>query len=65
MLLKNLVMINQHLIIIFKDKPKYERVCKVDENIHDADDKAFEDIKTFADSLCYIKHLVIRKVKSF
>ncbi|KAJ1380398.1 PLC-like phosphodiesterase, TIM beta/alpha-barrel domain superfamily [Sesbania bispinosa] len=36
---------------IFKDKSKYERIYKVDENIRDAVDSAIEDIKTFADSV--------------
>lgn len=50
---------------IFKDKSKYERVYKVDENIHDADDKAIKDIKTFADSVVLQKASVFTQNLAF
>ncbi|KAL5077424.1 hypothetical protein RYX36_016408 [Vicia faba] len=50
---------------VFKDKSKYERVYKVDENIHDADDKAIEDIKTFADSVVVKKASVFTQNAAF
>jgi len=50
---------------IFKDKSKYERVYKVDENIHDADDKAIDDIKKFADSVVLEKASVFTQNLAF
>lgn len=50
---------------IFKDKSKYERVYKVDENIHDADDKAIDDIKKFADSVVLEKTSVFTQNLAF
>ncbi|KAJ1441303.1 PLC-like phosphodiesterase, TIM beta/alpha-barrel domain superfamily [Sesbania bispinosa] len=50
---------------IFKDKSKYERVYKVDENIRDAVDSAIEDIKTFADSVVVRKASVFPETSAF
>ncbi|RDX74148.1 Glycerophosphodiester phosphodiesterase GDPDL3, partial [Mucuna pruriens] len=50
---------------IFKEKSKYERVYKVDENIRDADDSAIEDIKTFADSVVIGKASVFPETSAF
>ena len=50
---------------IFKDKSKYERVYKVDENIRDAAVSAVEDIKTFADSVWLQSHLFFPETSAF
>lgn len=50
---------------IFKDRSKYERVYKVDENIRDADDLAIKDIKTFADSVVIGKASVFPETSAF
>ncbi|KAL3007028.1 hypothetical protein AAZX31_08G313000 [Glycine max] len=50
---------------IFKDKSKFERVYKVDENIRDAADSAIEDIKTFADSVVIGKASVFPESSAF
>ncbi|KAK7288490.1 hypothetical protein RIF29_01950 [Crotalaria pallida] len=50
---------------IFKDKSKYERVYKVDENIGDALDSTVEDIKTFADSVVIGKASVFPETSAF
>jgi glycerophosphoryl diester phosphodiesterase len=56
---------HKSVLKIFKDKSKYERVYKVGENIRDADDKAIEDIKTFADSVVVQKASVFTQSEAF
>ncbi|KAK7305195.1 hypothetical protein VNO77_43096 [Canavalia gladiata] len=50
---------------IFKEKSKYERVYKIDENIRDASDSAIEDIKTFSDSVVIEKASVFPETSAF
>lgn len=50
---------------IFKDKSKFERVYKVDENIGGAADSAIEDIKTFADAVVIGKASVFPESSAF
>nr|KYP74963.1 putative glycerophosphoryl diester phosphodiesterase 2 [Cajanus cajan] len=50
---------------IFKDKSKYERVYKIDENIRDATDSAIKEIKTFADSVVIGKTSVFPETEAF
>ncbi|XP_045821027.1 glycerophosphodiester phosphodiesterase GDPDL3-like isoform X2 [Trifolium pratense] len=56
---------HKSVLKIFKDKSKYERVYKVGENIRDADNKAIEDIKTFADSVVVQKASVFTQSEAF
>ncbi|XP_045827062.1 glycerophosphodiester phosphodiesterase GDPDL3-like [Trifolium pratense] len=56
---------HKSVLNIFKDKSKYERVYKVGENIRDADNKAIEDIKTFADSVVVQKASVFTQSEAF
>ncbi|KAL2322737.1 hypothetical protein Fmac_027116 [Flemingia macrophylla] len=50
---------------IFKDKCKYERVYRIDENIRDATDSAVMYIKTFADSVVIGKTSVLPAAQAF
>ncbi|XP_027331274.1 glycerophosphodiester phosphodiesterase GDPDL3-like isoform X2 [Abrus precatorius] len=50
---------------IFKERTKYERVYKVDENIGDALDSAVVDIKAFADSVVIGKESVLPLTSTF
>uniref|UniRef100_A0A6N2MES8 glycerophosphodiester phosphodiesterase n=1 Tax=Salix viminalis TaxID=40686 RepID=A0A6N2MES8_SALVM len=56
---------NSSVLMKFKDKKKYERVYKIEEDIRDAQDAAMKDIKGFADSVVISKASVYPDSSSF
>ncbi|KAJ6423760.1 hypothetical protein OIU84_024686 [Salix udensis] len=56
---------NSSVLMKFKDKKKYERVYRIEEDIRDAQDAAMKDIKGFADSVVISKASVFPLSGSF